>query len=152
MKPHTHALRSVDDVASIRARGRRLTRQRALIWRALVRGEGDHLSAREVAAAVQAEAPDLHQATIYRALDVFVDDGLVRRTELDGRALYEIAAEHRHHHVVCVECGAVAHVHDEALRGAFARVESESGFTLTDAELIFHGTCPRCAQTASRPT
>jgi Fur family ferric uptake transcriptional regulator len=110
-----------------------------------VRADGGHLSARQVAEAVQAEAPELHQATIYRALDVFVEDGLVRRTELDGRALYEVAAEHRHHHVVCTECGAVAHVHDEALQSAFARVESESGFTLADTELTFYGTCPDCA-------
>ena len=144
MTAHVHAPRSLDDVTAIRARGRRVTRQRALIWQALLRAEGGHLSAREVAEAVHAEAPELHQATIYRALDVFVDDGLVRRTELDGRALYEIAAEHRHHHVVCVECGAVAHVHDEALRRAFAHVEAESGFELSDAELTFYGTCPRC--------
>ena len=149
MKRHTHAARSPEDVGAIRARGRRVTRQRALIWNALVRADGDHLSAREVADAVQAAAPELHQATIYRALDVFVEDGLVRRTELAGRALYEIAAEHRHHHVVCDECGAVAHVHDEAVRGAVARVQSESGFTLTDAELTFHGTCPRCIGGAS---
>jgi Fur family transcriptional regulator, ferric uptake regulator len=145
VKVHAHAPRSLDDVSAIRAHGRRVTRQRALIWRALVRADGGHLSAREVAEAVQAEAPELHQATIYRALDVFVEDGLVRRTELDGRALYEVAAEHRHHHVVCGECGDVTHVHDEALRSAFARVESESGFTLTDAELTFYGTCPGCA-------
>ena len=113
-----------------------------------MRADGGHLSARQVAEAVQAEAPELHQATIYRALDVFVEDGLVRRTELDGRALYEVAAEHCHHHVVCTECGTVAHVHDEALQSAFARVESESGFTLADTELTFYGTCPDCAASA----
>ncbi|HZR95094.1 MAG TPA: Fur family transcriptional regulator, partial [Gaiellaceae bacterium] len=111
MKRHTHAARPLEDVGAIRSSGRRVTRQRALIWDALVRAAGDHLSAREVAEAVQKVEPDLHQATIYRALDVFVEDGLVRRTDFgDGRALYEIAAEHRHHHVVCTACGAVVHV------------------------------------------
>jgi Fur family ferric uptake transcriptional regulator len=132
-------------VTAIRERGRRVTRQRALIWDALVHAEGRHLSAREVADAVRAAAPDLHQATIYRALDVFVDDGLVRKSEFgDGRALYEIAAEHRHHHVVCTSCGAVVHVHDDALRGALSQIRRESGFELADAELTFYGTCPGC--------
>jgi Fur family ferric uptake transcriptional regulator len=103
---------------------------------------------------VQAADPELHQATIYRALDLFVADGLVRRTEFgDGAALYEIAAEHRHHHVVCVSCGAVVHVHDESLRGALASVASESGYELADAELTFYGRCPDCstAPPASAP-
>lgn len=146
MKLHTHEPRSLADIASIRASGRRVTRQRALIWDALLHAEGRHLSAREVAEAVQAAAPDLHQATIYRALEVFVEEGLVRRSELgDGPALFELAAEHRHHHVVCTVCGAVAHVHDDALRGALAKVASESRYELADTELTFHGRCPACA-------
>jgi len=145
VKRHTHAARRLEDVTSLREHGRRVTRQRALIWDALVRAEGSHLSAREVADAVRAAAPELHQATIYRALDVFVEDGLVRRSELgDGRACYEIAADHRHHHVVCTACGAVVHVHDDALREAFTSVQKESGFELADSELTFYGTCPAC--------
>jgi Fur family ferric uptake transcriptional regulator len=145
VKRHTHAPHVLGDVTSIRASGKRVTRQRALIWDALVRAEGRHLSAREVAEAVQTADPELHQATIYRALDVFVDDGLVRRTEFgDGRAVYEIAATHLHHHVVCVVCGAVAHVHDEAVRAALGRIELESGFAIAETELSFYGTCPAC--------
>jgi Fur family ferric uptake transcriptional regulator len=145
VRPHTHAPRRLEDVTAIRGRGRRVTRQRALIWDALVRAAGRHLSAKEVADAVREAAPELHQATIYRALEIFVEDGLVRRTEFgDGRALYEIAAEHRHHHVVCTSCGAVAHVHDDALRGAFARVRGETGYELADTELTFYGICPAC--------
>lgn len=150
MRLHTHPPRSLADVASIRESGRRVTRQRERIWDVLVHAEGRHLSAREVAEAVQAVDPQLHHATIYRALDVFVEDGLVRRTEFgDGVALYEIAAEHRHHHVVCASCGAVVHVHDDAVRGALARVESESGYVLNDAELTFYGRCPDCAASSA---
>jgi len=145
-RPHTHAPHVLEEVAAVRTHGRRLTRQRALIWDALVRAGGRHLSAREVAETVHGRAPELHQATIYRTLDVFVADGLVRRTDFgDGRAVYELAAEHRHHHVVCTSCGAVAHVHDASVRGAFDRVEAESGFRLADAELTFYGTCAACA-------
>jgi Fur family ferric uptake transcriptional regulator len=144
MRTHTHPLPALEDVTAIRSHGRRVTRQRALIWDALLHAHGGHVTAREVAEAVQSVAPELHQATIYRALELFVAEGLVRRTELDGRALYEIAAEHLHHHVVCTSCGAVAHVHDDALRDALARVEAESGYVLGESELVFHGTCPAC--------
>jgi Fur family ferric uptake transcriptional regulator len=150
VKGHTHAPHALGDIASIRASGKRVTRQRAQIWDALMRADGRHLSAREVAEAVQAADPELHQATIYRALDVFVDDGLVRRTEFgEGRAVYEIAAEHLHHHVVCVACGEVAHVHDDVIREARGRIETESGFAIAETELSFYGTCPACRLRAS---
>jgi Fe2+ or Zn2+ uptake regulation protein len=146
VKAHTHAPHMLEDVASIRAGGRRVTRQRALIWNVLVRAEGEHLTAREVATRL----PELHQATVYRALDVLVAEGLARRTEIDGRALYEIAAEHLHHHVVCTSCGEVRHVHDEAVRDALRRVAKESGYVLAEEELTFSGLCPGCA--AARPS
>jgi Fur family ferric uptake transcriptional regulator len=145
MKQHTHAPHAFAEVTSIRAGGRRVTRQRELIWDVLRRADGRHLSAREVAQAL----PDLHQATVYRALDVLVAEGLARRTEIAGRALYEIAAEHLHHHVVCTSCGEVRHVHDETVRAALQRVERESGYVLGDEELTFSGLCPECA--TSRP-
>jgi len=138
---HTHAPHVLEDVTSIRAGGRRVTKQRALIWNALVHADGRHLSAKEVAEGI----PELHQATVYRALDVLVAEGLARRMESNGRALYEIAAEHLHHHVVCTACGAVRHVHDEAVRDALTRVARESGYTLADEELTFSGLCPDCA-------
>ena len=78
MKKHTHAPHTLADVTSIRAGGRRVTKQRALIWNALVRADGRHLSAKEVAEAI----PELHQATVYRALDVLVEEGLARRMEI----------------------------------------------------------------------
>ena len=144
MRAHTHAPHALADVTSIRSGGRRVTWQRAQISDVLVHADGRHLSAREVAAAL----PELHQATVYRALDVFVAEGLARRTEIDGRALYEIAAEHLHHHVVCTSCGAVHHVHDETVRAALQRVARESGFALADEELTFRGLCPACAATS----
>lgn len=146
MRAHIHAPHALADVTSIRSGGRRVTRQRALIWDVLMRAEGRHLSAREVAA----ELPELHQATVYRALDVLVAERLARRTEIDGRALYEIAAEHLHHHVVCTSCGAVTHVHDETVRNALQKVARESGYTLAEEELTFRGLCPACASTSLR--
>jgi Fur family ferric uptake transcriptional regulator len=140
-RAHTHAPHALEEVTSIRAGGRRVTRQRALIWNVLVRAEGRHLSARQVAAAL----PELHQATVYRALDVLVGERLASRTEIDGRTLYEIAADHLHHHVVCTACGEVRHVHDDAVRGALQRVARESGYRLAEKELTFSGLCPACA-------
>ena len=133
---------SATGVASIRGRGRRLTSQRAVIWDALVARGSSHVSAAELADAV----PSLHRSTVYRTLDVLVEEGLVLRTDLGGdRSYYELAAEHHHHHVVCTGCGAIAHVHDEAIAAAVACVQAASGYRMARQELTFVGLCPACA-------
>lgn len=134
-----------DAFSALRARGGRLTRQRALIWDALVEHADGHLSAADVAAVVSASEPRLHQATVYRTLDTLVAEGVLLRTDLgSGRSYYELPAEHRHHHVVCGACGAVAHVHDDELGALVLRVQTASGYSLDERELTFTGSCPTC--------
>src|SRR4051812_45490370 len=127
------------------ARGRRLTRQRRMIWEVLSSRLDAHLSAREVTERVRAEVPSVTPSTVYRTLDVLVEAGLALRTDLGGdRVFYEPAHEHPHHHLVCERCGAVAHVHDEVLGDLAERVEASSGYALTGRELTLFGTCPDC--------
>jgi Fur family ferric uptake transcriptional regulator len=122
-----------------------VTRQRTLIWQALTAEPDRHLSAGEVVARVREEMPRVNPSTVYRTLDLLVADGLVLRTDLGAdRVFYEPAHDHRHHHLVCRTCGAVAHVHDEAIAGARARLEAASGFALGDEEITFFGVCPAC--------
>jgi Fur family ferric uptake transcriptional regulator len=131
--------------AALRSRGRRLTRQRELIWAALVADPDRHLSAEELVERVRERLPSVNPSTVYRTLDLLVEEGLVLRSRLGAeRAFYEPAREHRHHHVVCERCGAVAHVHDEALGDLRQRVEETSGYALGPGELTLFGLCPDC--------
>jgi Fur family ferric uptake transcriptional regulator len=141
---HSHESTRPHDV--IRTRGRRLTRQRRLIW-TLLTAEGDnHLSADRIVELAQQRMPSLHTSTVYRTLDMLVEDGLVLRTNLRGdRAYYEPAHEHRHHHIVCETCGKVAHLHDDVLGDLPVRVEVASGYMLSDAEITFSGRCSDCS-------
>jgi Fe2+ or Zn2+ uptake regulation protein len=132
-------------LAALRARGGRLTRQRSLIWQTLLDSRSTHLSAAEICAAVKEKAPELHRATVYRTVDTLVCEGLLLRTDLGAdRSYYELPGEHRHHHVVCSSCGAVAHVHDCELGSIAERVEAASGYAVDDLELTFSGRCPKC--------
>jgi Fur family transcriptional regulator, ferric uptake regulator len=144
-RAHPHAHREPVGPAALRSRGRRLTRQRELIWAALVAEPDHHLSADELVDRVRARLPRVNPSTVYRTLDLLVEEGLVLRSDLGaGRAFYEPAHEHRHHHVVCERCGAIVHVHDDALGDLRARVEETSGYALGSAELTLFGLCPDC--------
>ena len=139
---HTH---EPPDADALRQRGRRITRQRALIWEALVAEPDAHLSAEDVAARVREAAPGVNPSTVYRTLELLVEEGLVRRTDLgSSRSFYEPAHEHPHHHVVCERCGAVAHVHDDALGTLAASVEAASGYVLGEREITLFGLCRDC--------
>ena len=129
----------------LRGRGRRLTRQRTLIWEALTAEPDSHLSAEEVLDLVQLELPQVNPSTVYRTLELLVEEGLVRRSDLGaGRAFYEPAHEHPHHHVVCERCGRVAHVHDEGLGTLREAVAQASGYELGQGEIALFGLCPDC--------
>jgi Fur family transcriptional regulator, ferric uptake regulator len=141
---HVHDAPGADALSALRARGRRVTRQRTLIWDTLVDKPGSHLSAADIADAVRAREPELHQATIYRTLDALVAEGLVLRTALGAnRSYYELASDHRHHHLVCSRCGTIVHVHDDAVATVLDQLEATTGFTF-DQELNLPGQCATC--------
>lgn len=143
--PDHHGHAAPIDAALLRSRGRRLTRQRALIWEAIVSRGDEHLSADEVVELVRSQLPTLNPSTVYRNLEMLVEEGVVLRTDLGGdRAFYEPAREHRHHHIVCERCGAIVHFHDSVLGDLPARVEAASGYALGVAEVSLFGLCPDC--------
>jgi Fur family ferric uptake transcriptional regulator len=137
--------------ANLRKSGRRLTRQRRVIWNVLLEDPQDHLSAEDIAERVRKRLPRVNTSTVYRTLDILVEDGLLLRTDLGGnRAYYEPVREHPHHHVVCERCGKVTHLHDEALGDFRARIEADSGYRLGGREISFFGLCPSCLRAGER--
>ena len=142
---HVH---DVPTSAVLRQHGKRLTVQRAAIWDVLTAEPDRHLTAEEVAERVQVRLPQVNPSTVYRTLDTLAEEGLVLRTDLGaGRAFFEPAHEHSHHHLVCESCGMVSHVHDDCLGGIAVRLRESSGFELGSREVVLYGRCRECART-----
>src|SRR3954454_16933752 len=76
---HTHEPAGPD---ALRQRGRRITRQRRLVWEARVAEPDTHLSADALVDRVRAQLPTVDPSTVYRTLDLLVREGLVRRIDL----------------------------------------------------------------------
>ena len=134
-----------DDTAALRRSGRRLTRQRRVIWEVLVAEPGRHLSAEDVVERVRERLPGVNTSTVYRTLEILVEDGLLLRTDLGGdRAYYEPAHEHAHHHLVCESCGTVEHLHDDELGDLRERISASTGFALGPGEITLIGLCRNC--------
>jgi Fur family ferric uptake transcriptional regulator len=131
-------------VQLVRDNGGRITPSRRLLLQALF-ASPDHRSADDLAAAVQAEAPDIHLSTIYRNLDELEKLGVVAHTHTGhGPATYH-RAKSVHGHFVCGECGKLI----EAPQALFEKLASEAkgkfGFTIEPHHFAVLGRCADCS-------
>lgn len=136
---------TVDDVlALVRARGGRATPSRRVLLEVLFDAE-DHLSAEELADAVQARAPDVHISTIYRNLEDLERLGVVTHTHLGhGPATYQLASL-AHAHLICEECGAMIEAPDELFRSLARTAKAQLGFSIDPRHFAILGRCAACS-------
>jgi Fur family ferric uptake transcriptional regulator len=131
-------------LATLRAQGSRITTARIAILQVLDESDG-HLSADDIAQAVNLVHPAVHRATIYRTLDSLVDAGLVAHTHLGhGTAVYHLTAA-PHAHCQCQRCDAVIDVPRDVLRTVANRLSEDYGFTLDAGHSALLGLCTDCA-------
>ena len=89
----------------LRERGYRLTPQREMILDAIILA-GDHMSAEDVFSKVQEQSSAVNLATVYRTLDMLVEEGLACRTDLGtGEYMYATNQHGPHIHLICRKCG-----------------------------------------------
>ncbi|HST80399.1 MAG TPA: Fur family transcriptional regulator [Kineosporiaceae bacterium] len=138
-----------DFEAQLRAVSLRVTLPRVAVLAAL--RDHPHVDTDTVITLVRAEHPAVSHQAVYDVLRALTNAGLVRRIQPAGvTARYESRAGDNHHHVVCRSCGAIADV-DCAVGDAPCLTPSDDhGFVVTEAEVVYWGTCPDCA-TASPP-
>ena len=128
---------------------RRVTRQRSIVAAALGR-ERVALSAQELHGRIRATYQRIGLATVYRALDAQVADGMATRLERDGHVyVYAACAPEHHHHLVCTRCQRVADLDESLLRPVLRSIRARHGFAVDHARLDFYGECERCRSLTS---
>jgi Fur family ferric uptake transcriptional regulator len=86
-----------------------------------------------------------HQA-VYDVLSALTNAGVVRRIQpARSVARYEARVGDNHHHVVCRSCGAIADVDCAVGEAPCLDGDSDHGFTIDEAEIVFWGLCPTCS-------
>ncbi|WP_017755664.1 ferric iron uptake transcriptional regulator [Calidifontibacillus oryziterrae] len=126
----------------------KLTPQREATVRVLLEHEEDHLSAEDVYLLVKEKSPEIGLATVYRTLELLTELKIVDKINFgDGVSRYDLRTEgaaHFHHHLVCMECGAVDEIQEDLLGDVEKIVERDWHFIIKDHRLTFHGICHRC--------
>jgi Fe2+ or Zn2+ uptake regulation protein len=123
---------------------RRNTWQRAAILQAISQA-ACHVTAEEIRDRLRRTRP-IGLATVYRALDAFVRDGVLEPAHVgDGKVRYGLTSKH-HDHLVCLSCGAWKALKTCVVPRLPRRIAS--GFKVTGHQVELYGYCAQC-QTAT---
>lgn len=129
--------------------GYKLTTQRRVVFEVIGANEGKHFSPEEIYDIVKIDHPEIGLATVYRTLKLFEKIGIIYRLNFnDGCSRFEMShlddESHRHHHLVCVECGKILEVKIDSLQELEVYVEKEFSFDIHNHTLKFFGLCSDC--------
>ena len=139
--PHTPDVESL-----LRGADLRVTRPRVAVLTAV--HDHPHADTDTLIRLVREDAGDVSHQAVYDVLRVLTDTGLVRRIQPSGSvARYESRVGDNHHHVVCRTCGSIADVDCAVAETPCLTASDDHGFAIDEAEVIYWGLCPACAQT-----
>jgi Fur family ferric uptake transcriptional regulator len=119
----------------------RNTRQKDAI-RAAFAGANRPLSHDEALALAQQQVDGLSTATLYRNINLLLEEGWLSPVDLPGATTrYEVAGKDHHHHFQCNRCGKLFEL--EGCAVGF-KPAVPSGFRTTGHELFVYGLCNAC--------
>jgi Fur family ferric uptake transcriptional regulator len=122
-----------------------ITRQRELVAETVMLSQ-EHLSAEEVRRRLKERGVRIGTATIYRALDVLVESGLVKAHDFgEGFKRYEpMAGQGGHEHLICIKCGTVLEFANEQLERMLPIIADEHLFQHQRHRVEVFGVCRDC--------
>lgn len=135
-------------LAAFSKRGLSITRPRRLIAERLAQhaASATDFATDDLWHEVQQIDSGVGRATVYRAVEVLAQQGILDRVEFaDGSHRYRVCGtESHHHHVTCTQCRRVVEVETCLPLDTFAAIMAKTNFTLEGHALELFGRCPNC--------
>lgn len=127
------------------------TRQKEQIYAFLVENADRHVTANEIVHHLSLSETPVGVATIYRYLDKLVEQGEIRKYNMDEKtgACYQFVKEHdachTHFHLKCLCCGTLIHTDCDYLQSLDQHVLEHHGFQVDQSKTVLYGICAACA-------
>jgi Fur family ferric uptake transcriptional regulator len=122
----------------------RRTPQREII-KATIDDANRPLAPRELLELAQIQVPTLSLATVYRTLNLLLEDGFVIEVHLPGESVrYERAGRGHHHHFHCQQCGRAFDL--TACPGDAISRMAPPGFRVASHDITLFGVCRDCLE------
>jgi len=127
-------------LATLEDRGYRVTRPRREVLSLLDRKQ-EGFSAEEICN----ELPGVGRATVYRAIKLLLEAGVICKLVLpDGGSKYSLARGEHHHHTVCTSCGTVGEFRDITVERVLRTIGAEIPGKIVGHRMEFYITCQDC--------
>ena len=130
----------------LQSRGLRQTAQRKFLVERVF-SEHDHFDADDLMDRLPRKGEEnyVSTATVYRTLKEFVDAGLLRSFQLEGRTVFEYDYGYpQHDHLYCTRCQELFEFQSDELIELRNQVALESGFRVSNHRMIIQGVCKDC--------
>ena len=129
----------------IRQRGLRRTPEREEILRQIFAVHG-HFDVDELYLQLKGQGSKVSKASIYRALPLFIDCGLIREVDFsDGHWHYEHIYGHDHHnHLRCLGCGEIQEFEEPTLQFLEEQLARTYNYRIKGHQLQVYGYCAAC--------
>jgi Fur family ferric uptake transcriptional regulator len=125
--------------AELRKVGLKVTLPRVKIFGILESATQHHMSAEDVYKQLLEQGDDVGLATVYRVLTQFESAGLVLRHNFEGgHAVFEMASEEHHDHIVCTETGKVIEFFGQVIEDRQQAIAAEHGYEIVDHSLTLY--------------
>ncbi len=130
----------------LRDQGLRITAPRRAVCEVIARSHTEHLTAQSIHdAAVEEFGADLDRSTVYRTLEVLEDANVVEHSHVgQGAAVYHLAGEPTHQHLLCTRCGTTVSLAADDLGAVLGEIRERTGFA-ADPHVALTGLCRACA-------
>lgn len=128
----------------------KFTKQREIIFETLKNSSSKHQTAEEVFSEVHQVNKQVGIATVYRALNLFEELGIVNKQEFtDSIATYELVdPEGCHHdHLICTNCGKIVEEEIISKDELTELLKDKYDFNLDYYSLRIYGICSDCKKT-----
>ena len=132
-------------IKHLKGKGHRMTSGRKWFIKIFIKNT-KHLSAQDVHQLLAEKGLDVNLSTVYRELQFFSDEGVIRSVQFaDGVQRYELKEEGHHHHLICTKCESAQDIYmDNDLDALESRIEKENNFSISHHMLDFYGVCGKC--------
>lgn len=132
---------------ALHSQGLRITAARRAVCAVVAERQGQHLTAAGILEGIRSDqGSKVDQSTVYRTLDALEKSGLLVHSHLGhGPAVYHLAKEAAHQHLVCSECGVAVSIPTESLDGWIITLREATGFEVDPTHFAVTGLCADCA-------
>ncbi len=129
----------------LRDHGLKATKNRILMLEML---DNNHnfLSAEAIHQALKNQSSNVSLSTVYRSMESLIDVGLVAPVNLETskQTLYELSHTEHAHHLICLRCNKIIHVHGCPVSSYEKQVASDYSFRVLEHKLELYGYCKAC--------